>query len=65
MNIIGIIIVVFICGYIISIFVRTGIDGGMSGGCLNTIIVWAIILIIAATVIFSGYQAIKHPYTPW
>lgn len=64
MNIIGIILVVLICGYIISIFLRAGLDAGNSGGCFNSIIGWIIILFIIGIVLLGAYQAITNPYTP-
>ena len=63
MNIIGIIIVVLICAWVISLFVREGLKGGSS--CSNTVLLWLIILIIAAVVIYAGYDAIVHPNTPY
>lgn len=63
MNILGIIIVVLICGWVISLFVREGMKGG--DGCSNTALVWLIILIVAAIVIYAGYNAVVHPYTPY
>lgn len=64
MSLFGIIIVVIICGYLVSIFIRLGLEGGSKGGCSNSVIMWIIILFFVAIIIAMGYDAIKNPYTP-
>ena len=61
MSLFGIIIVVIICGYLVSVFIRLGLECGTKTGCSNSVILWIIILFF---VIAMGYDAIRNPYTP-
>ena len=64
MSLFGIIIVVIICGYLVSVFIRLGLEGGSKAGCRNSIIAWILILLFVAIIIAKGYDAIRNPYTP-
>jgi len=64
MSLFGIIIVVIICGYLVSVFINVGVESGSKAGCSNSVILWIIILFFVAIIIAMGYDAIKNPYTP-
>lgn len=64
MSLFGIIIVVIICGYLVSVFIRLGLECGTKTGCSNSVILWIIILFFVAIIIAMGYDAIRNPYTP-